>query len=408
MELSDDLRDALESHPNVIGTCLGTRRVGGQPTDEPTVIVLVSKKRPVSQLAASEQIPATVDIDGESIPTDVQEIGEPRIHAGAVRQAPPSERDRTTRWRPAPAGVSIGHADVTAGTLGTPVLHSETGDPVVLTNAHVAAPIDGSHEGDPIYQPGPMDGGTDDDAVGSLESAVTIDSAEPNTTDSALVSVAPDSIDQRILGVGQLVGFEEEPPADATFHKSGRTTGVTSGTRRGHDARVRVGGYYDSPVTFEGVTIFDPMSTGGDSGSLIGIQRSDGFYGTDLLFAGSDRVTLAVPIAAVRAAHGSLTVAPPDDTTAAFSDRVGQRLRAAYGAVNVSPADGELSYVVSTPFVRLDVAVATDRASFDAAVTTALTARDRPDAVPVVAHPDGALEDATIESISKHVCLVSL
>ncbi|WP_330632656.1 hypothetical protein [Halocatena halophila] len=408
MELPDDLRDALESHPNVIGTCLGTRRVGGQPTDEPAVIVLVSKKRPVAQLAASDRIPETVDIDGETIPTDVQEIGEPRIHAGVVRQPPLSETDRTARWRPAPAGVSIGHEDVTAGTLGTPVLHTETDDPVVLTNAHVAAPIGGSNEGAPIYQPGPMDGGTTDDRIGTLKTSATIDSEEPNTTDSALVSVRPGRIDHRILGIGQLVGFEKEPSADATFHKSGRTTGVTSGRRRGHDARVRVGGYYDSPVTFEGVTIFDPMSTGGDSGSLIGIHRSDGFYGTDLLFAGSDRVTLAVPIAAVEAAHGPLEVTRPADTTQKFSDRVGHRLRAAYGTANVSPTDGAASYVVSTPMVRLVVAVATDRASFDRAVTTAIAARDSHNGVPVVVHPEGLLEAATIEAISYHVCLVSL
>lgn len=48
------------------------------------------------------------------------------------------------------------------------------------------------------------------------------------------------------------------------------------------------------------------MSTQGDSGSLIGIPREDGFYATHLLFAGSDRATLAIPIDAVEAEHGTL------------------------------------------------------------------------------------------------------
>lgn len=49
------------------------------------------------------------------------------------------------------------------------------------------------------------------------------------------------------------------------------------------------------------------MSSGGDSGSLIGIEKSDGFYGTNLLFAGTNRITLGIPMSTVQSVHGSLT-----------------------------------------------------------------------------------------------------
>lgn len=105
--------------------------------------------------------------------------------------------------------------------------------------------------------------------------------------------------------MGPLAGWSE-PEMDAMYIKSGRTTGVTVGDLRARDVRVKVGGYYDTPVLFEGVALFGPMSTQGDSGSLIGILREDGFYATHLLFAGSDRATLAIPIDAVEAEHGTL------------------------------------------------------------------------------------------------------
>lgn len=304
MEIPDEVRDRLESLENVVGTCYGSRRRDGQPTDEECLIVLVDRKYPETQLAADQVVPATIDIDGERIPTDVQEVGDVR----AQRATPPAERpDRTRRYRPAPAGVSLGHPETTAGTLGSPPLATADGEAVVVTNAHVAAPIGAADAGDDIYQPGPADGGTSDDALGTLSDFAEISREGTNTTDSALVAVDPSVVESSVLGIGEFAGFGAVD-RDATYVKSGRTTGVTTGDLRGRDVRINVGGYYDDPTTFVGCDLFGPMSASGDSGSLIGIDSSDGFRATHLLFAGSDRATIAVPFDAVEAEHGELTV----------------------------------------------------------------------------------------------------
>lgn len=305
MEIPDAIREDLESRDNVVGTACGPKRVDDQPTGEDCVIVLVSRKLPEAQLAEADRVPPEVEIDGRRVQTDVQEVGDLRAQATATRSA--EQPDRTRRWRPAPAGVSVGHPETSAGTLGSPVLEAEDGTTVVLTNAHVAAPIGDARPGDDVLQPGPADGGTPGDAIGTLVEFADVEREEPNATDSALVEVDPADVTEEALGIGPVVGFAE-PTTDATYTKSGRTTGVTTGDLRGRDARIRVGGYYDEPVVFEGVAVFGPMSAAGDSGSLIGIDDG-GFRPTHLLFAGSDRATLAVPMAAVQAEHGPLSVA---------------------------------------------------------------------------------------------------
>jgi hypothetical protein len=305
MEIPESVRDDIEARANVVGTAIGPKRVGDRPTDEEALIVLVSRKLPETQLAEADRVPAEIEFDDRKCKTDVQEVGDLRAQATAE----PAERpDRERRWRPAPAGVSFGHVETTAGTLGSPPLETEGGETVVLTNAHVAAPIGTAEPGDDVLQPGPADGGTDDDVVGTLVDGSEIRPDEPNTTDSAVVAVDPADFENAVLGIGEFAGFAE-PPTDATFTKSGRTTGVTTGDLRGRDARIRVRGYHEEPTVFTGIDVFGPMSAAGDSGSLIGIETDDGFRATDLLFAGSDRTTLAVPMDAVEAEHGELTPA---------------------------------------------------------------------------------------------------
>lgn len=321
MEIPEAVRRDLESRANVVGTSRGPKRVGGRPTDEECVIVLVREKVPESELDGADRIPPEVELDDGRVRTDVQEVGEVRSQSAATR--PAQQPDRKRRWRPAPAGVSLGHPEVTAGTLGSPPLATEDGRTVVMTNAHVAAPIGAAEPGDDVLQPGPADGGSTDDAIGTLAEAADIARDEPNTTDSALVAVDPSDLTGSVLGVGPLAGFGE-PTMDATYTKSGRTTGVTTGDLRGRDARIEVRGYYDEPTVFEGVDVFGPMSAAGDSGSLIGIA-DDGFRATDLLFAGSDRSTIAAPLSAVQAEHGQLT--PVDDAVAGDTRSTGGRWR---------------------------------------------------------------------------------
>jgi hypothetical protein len=391
MRIPESVRDDLESRANVVGTAVGTRRVNGRPTGEETIIVLVSRKQPSDQVSSEDLVPKTVEIDGQDTRTDVQEIGEPRIQA--VETQPVERRpNRKQRWRPAPAGVSFGHPEVTAGTLGSPPLLNENGDTVVLTNSHIAAPIDAASKGDSIYQPGPADSGTEEDTLGTLREWSEISQTESNTTDSAVVSVDRDVMKNTVLEIGSLVSIGDgggSPPSDtrATYTKSGRTTGVTTGSQRGYDARVKVRGYYDEPVVFEGVGVFSPMSAGGDSGSLIGIKRDDGFHATHLLFAGSDRTTLGIPLSAVQDEHGTLKPIESNQKERSFREQVRRALVDGYGPSAVTDAGEDSDFLVTTPFVRLSVVVARGGAMFDAVGRALIHASERQDATPLVVYP---------------------
>lgn len=421
MEIPDEIRDHLESRANVVGTGRGRRRVGGQATDEECLVVLVSRKLPEAELDEADRIPREVDVDGDRVRTDVQEVGDLRAQATPVR--PAQEADRTRRWRPAPAGVSFGHSEISAGTLGSPPLETEDGRTVVLTNAHVAAPIGEARQGDPVLQPGPADGGTADDALGTLAEAAEISRDEPNTSDSALVEVDPSDLEGTILGVGEFAGFTDSAP-DATYTKSGRTTGATTGDLRVRDVRVRVGGYYDEPTVFAGVDVFGPMSAGGDSGSLIGVADG-GFRATHLLFAGSDRATVAAPMSAVEDVHGDLTPADAtggsdgggsDDGTGgdpgdgagdgtgdgSVAAVAGRRLRDAYGDGAVSSGTN-VDFRVTGPVSMVAVA-AGGEGELAAAAGRALAAADS-GTVPVLAHPR-SVTDAVVERLGHRLALL--
>ncbi|MWG32950.1 hypothetical protein [Halomarina oriensis] len=415
MDIPEEIRDDLESRANVVGTCRGPKRVRGQATGEEVIVVLVSRKLPESHLAETDRIPAEIEIDGQRVRTDVQEVGDVRTQATASRPAAP---DRKGRFRPAPAGVSLGHPEITAGTLGSPALETEDGRTVVLTNAHVAAPVGVAETGDDILQPGPADGGREDDALGTLAAFSEISSDEPNTTDSALVEVDPGDVRDTVLGVGPFAGFTDAG-TDATYTKSGRTTGVTTGDLRGRDVRIRVNGYHDEPTLFTGVDLFGPMSAGGDSGSLIGVVDG-GFRATHLLFAGSDRATIAAPMDAVEAEHGELTpVGGGDDGAgsgggddpagddgsdgdASLRAAVERRLVDAYGVGTVSPAS-DVAFRVAGP-VPMVVALASTAEAAPAAAGRALAAADA-GTVPVLAYP-ATVEDETVDRLGARLTLL--
>ena len=409
MDIPEEIRDDLESRANVVGTGQGPKRVSGQTTDEESIVVLVSQKVPEAQLSEDDRIPKEVDIDGRRVKTDVQEVGDVRTQAITTR--PVEAPDRKRRWRPAPAGVSFGHPEISAGTLGSPPLETETGETVVLTNAHVAAPLETAERGDDVLQPGPADGGSSEDALGTLFDFSEIARNQPTTTDSALVQVDPSDLEKTVLGVGEFAGFTE-PTVDETYTKSGRTTGVTTGELQARDVRIRVGGYYDEPTVFTGVTVFGPMSAGGDSGSLIGIAE-DGFRATHLLFAGSDRSTIGIPVPAVETEHGELT--PYDesgggpgggsDGPGTVRKAVRNVLQDAYGSAAVSEESEEsgADFRVDGP-VSMIIVVADKPSMAPEAAGRALAVAEA-GSVPVLAY-SADIENATIMRLGHRLALL--
>ena len=150
-------QESLLAKPNVVGVAVGRKNATG----ELALVTLVEQKLPLAALSAEAVIPKHVD----GVVTDVVEVGYLRAYD--------SPRDR---YRPTiPSGVSIGHFKITAGTLGTIVTDTLTGEKLILSNNHVLANSNGGVVGDPILQPGPTDGGVNPgDMVARLERFVQI------------------------------------------------------------------------------------------------------------------------------------------------------------------------------------------------------------------------------------------
>ena len=128
------------TRPGVVGTAVGLD-VSGQPV--------------VKVLLAGPGVPELPDqVDGIPVAVEITGLFVPRT-------------DRTARARPAPIGFSVGHPDITAGTLGARVTGG--GSVFILSNNHVLANRNKARVGDPTLQPGAFDGGTaPGDVIGTL------------------------------------------------------------------------------------------------------------------------------------------------------------------------------------------------------------------------------------------------
>ncbi|MGH2698565.1 MAG: hypothetical protein ACRDJL_05110 [Actinomycetota bacterium] len=199
------------------------------------------------------------------------------------------------RQRPLLIGSSVGHHEVTAGTLGCFVEASD-GTPALLSNNHVLANENQGSVGDPILQPAPFDGGdAERDRVGSLSAFVPLKIEEPNFVDCAIAGLDGGiDFDAATLIEGlRLAGSADVMEAGAhEIEKLGRSTGRTRGRVTAFEIDNLTVGYdagslrFDNQIEVES-TGDGPFSLGGDSGSLVYIAESGLGFGH--LFAGSDQ-----------------------------------------------------------------------------------------------------------------------
>jgi hypothetical protein len=311
-QVKQQVVNTLLAKENVVACGVGYKETEGVMTDELCIVVSVEKKVPLAQLAEADIVPRTVD----DVKTDVLETG--LITAW---------QDPTEKWRPAPGGVSNGHINITAGTLGCLVLKG--GELFILSNNHVLADINQGKKGDPIIQPGKYDGGTLADQIATLEEFVPIDfgtspptcpmaeaieqllnaiargvgsshrvvsyqeSRGENQVDAALARpLSLDLVERRILNIGVPKG-SREATLGTNIKKSGRTTGFTTGRITQIDATVQVSYGSAGTATFTDQFVAGAMSAGGDSGSAV-LDEED--YVVGLLFAGSQNTTIINPI----------------------------------------------------------------------------------------------------------------
>ncbi|MBA7520285.1 hypothetical protein ES705_12378 [subsurface metagenome] len=305
----------------VVTVGLGTKVVGGVDTGETALVVGVKQKLALSRLAPEDVVPFVVN----DLITDVIEVGEIKL----LKEEP----DRTKKWRPAPGGVSIGHKDITAGTLGR--LVRKNGELMILSNNHVLANINQAQIGDFILQPGPFDGGTVGNEIARLHEFVEIKmlgfsqcpvsgaiasvfnfiarllgrktritavaGLEGNLVDCAIAKPYRDEdVVDTILEVG-VISDEVEPEVGMEVKKSGRTSGLTHGQINQVNVSANVNMGDDRLAIFMDQFAMGAISEPGDSGSII---LDEGNRAVGLLFAGSDAITLANKASNVRKGLG--------------------------------------------------------------------------------------------------------
>jgi hypothetical protein len=320
--------ERLFALPNVNGVGYGKKITAGVQTDIDAVMVFVEKKKPIEpnmlkrfflrRLHPDDAVPALLD----GAKTDVVYADE----IFAPRPIPFVEGpDPTERWRPYPAGVSIGHYNITAGTLGCVVRDKQTGKLALLSNNHVLADSNRGKFGDDCLQPGSHDGGTAADHNSDLgrfrildfspkpcpianfiltilnslarslgrKTRLTMQASGTNTVDCAIAfPINEDDVRMDILVVGDVVPEPVEATVGMNVQKFGRTTRYTADQVIALDASVSVN-YGVGVAMFEQQIIAGPMSAGGDSGSLV-LDMQNRPVG--LLFAGSEEITIMNPI----------------------------------------------------------------------------------------------------------------
>jgi len=288
-DVKEKYEDELLELENCISVGIGKKETKGMETDEDAIIVGVTEKKPEEELDDDQIVPRKI----EGYKSDVQEVGLITAPPNVEHEKMPKKggkKSRKDKWRPVPAGVSIAHEDVTAGTSSFILTDGEGDYP--SSNNHVDANSNQGEKGDPILQPGPADGGKlPDDKCGELRGYVKVEDGV--TVDLAWIKPTAE-FENKLLGLGVPEGpIRKVEVGDELGAKTGRTTRVTRGKVKQAHASVLV--RYPDPlgrVKLKDQIVTEKMLSPGDSGSP-GTYEDDGKERPAALgFAGSSRISV--------------------------------------------------------------------------------------------------------------------
>ena len=279
-KVQDKYSEALLDAEDIVGTATSLDEQGN-------LVIKVYAATP-----GVANIPKTLD----GIPVEVVVTGMFKIYS-----------DPQARFaRPVPIGVSTGHPDITAGTIGCRVKDA-SGNVYALSNNHVYADVNNASIGDNVLQPGPYDGGQDPaDAIGTLHDFEPIELDGPDNYIDAAIAIT-DAATVGYSTPSDAYGTPSATPVSAfvgqAVQKYGRTTVWTHGEVSELNVTVDVCYITQGPVRCKSYARFvdqiaitpGTFSDGGDSGSLI-VTDDANKNPVGLLFAGSDTRTLANPI----------------------------------------------------------------------------------------------------------------
>ncbi len=284
--------EALLGSPGVAGVGVGLDGQG-----RPAVIVFTETPGGRGLPASLEGVPVVVAVSGKFTALPAAPVASPDIFT--------TQTITTEKLRPAPIGVSTGHPDITAGTIGARVRGAD-GKVYALSNNHVYANQNKAKIGDPVLQPGSYDGGkVPDDTIGNLSAfkPIVFRGNANNVIDAAIALSSTDNLSKATPsdGYGTPKSATAKAAVGMDVQKYGRTTGLTTGKVYATNATVKVQ-YSNGVARFISQIIITPgtFSAGGYSGSLIVVKDGDNdCKPVGLLFAGSSSYTIANPINAV-------------------------------------------------------------------------------------------------------------
>ncbi|MDD1614518.1 MAG: S1 family peptidase [Methylococcaceae bacterium] len=306
-----------EPSANVVGLAEGIKWKNGKPTGEPALLVLVTHKLDKALIPTKDLVPSKLG----DMQTDVLAVG--HVFAGGCCTA--SEAGIQTlakRVRPAQGGYSVGHKNITAGTIATCVYDMLPGGTVsppkhgigipgkyyILSNNHVLANSNAGAIGDAVLQPGPYDGGVDPaDRIATLSRYIPITFNPPtplasqnNLVDCAIAEGQFHDLNREIYWVGDVRGWrlKTNVKVGTIVKKAGRTTNFTTGKITAINATIDVNYGGGKVARLKDQIVTTNMSAGGDSGSLVLTLDN---IAVGLLFAGSSTSMIANQIENVRA-----------------------------------------------------------------------------------------------------------
>jgi hypothetical protein len=262
---------------------------------------------------AAEQAKSVVASSAGIASLDLEDVPVNVVVTGVIDSQP-----HRMKMRPAPAGISVGHYKITAGTIGCFARgrsSPRSNRVLMLSNNHVLANSNNASLNDNILQPGPYDGGKNPaDRIAILERWVNINfSGGVNYVDCATGWCWSNLVKYPYLmylsgSTPVYFRISSTPVAcqrNMAVGKTGRTTQLRRGVVTDCSATIRVnygGGkvaLFSDQIGIRGVG--GDFSAGGDSGSLIwtwDARRNP----VGLLFAGGGGMTFANKIPRVLSA----------------------------------------------------------------------------------------------------------
>ena len=277
---------------------LGVGVSGGAVPGQPSLVVYVESEANEEQVR--REIVDTMGVQAASsdeLSVEVEVTGPIEIYTS-----------NRSKFRPAPAGASVGHFKITAGTIGgwARGRGNRSRRQLMVSNNHVLANSNAGRFGDSIIQPGRADGGANPaDRIAILERFVTINFAAgaTNFLDCATGWCWPNRVRRehvyhrggstaRFFRTGNSV---IQPRVNMVVGKTGRTTDLTQGTIRATGVSINVNygpagvAHFRDQFSVRS-TNSQTFSAGGDSGSFVW-QWNRRLSPVGLLFAGGGGTT---------------------------------------------------------------------------------------------------------------------